>query len=721
MGWAGADWDEFVPSEARWVLAAAAFSGLCLLLTCSLLNCCIPIACGRRRGYRRFDASLWLSDLLATWRAAELRWAFVGLAMVTRCRLSGPVPYSLRRQWIDMPLSTPARQASSRALDPLIPLDPTGATAEVTQQFPLRRRWAGCYCALLPALCLGATTLLLIVNDRWFPQLSPPTSPPPLSQSAAPPAAPPAAQTVVTAEVEWCWLVLAPLCLLLLLLVLVLLLCCRRRCRRVRPRPAVTECATQMRSLADVGVQTEKAVRAHRPPVHSGPTKVWDALQFPLPETHTLPKYAPHTTWHQPNPTVHAPDPPVLPPPPPPLPLEREEVDHGDGLRPGPGSKPKPKPKPRPKVGVERGTQTEPASCGALGAVLVAMLGGSTAALFKGGLQPRKPPSEWRISPLPPLPPPLPTRPPPPPPPPTEPSEWGSGSGWPPFLPPPPPFLPLPPFFPPPSAPLPSPPCVPPSPPPPALPPSTPPSPPSTPQPLPPHPPPAAPPAAPAATDSGCLLAIAIVAALDALLLLALLCVILLPEGCCRRRCRWPRRNIGSATEPLPWIWADRDQATQVEVELALTSKWRSVRSGSAASRDSDTVMSPGQITGQISGPPPGVTPLDPPPGYGGAGLPPGVTRLDPPPSYGRDGLPPQHRFLPEADRPLAPLGVVDGQFDGAGGATHGLPLPPHHRPLPAAGFPLAPLTGVDHGAGVFGAFAPLPAADLPPGVTVVA
>jgi hypothetical protein len=129
-------------------------------------------------------------------------------------------------------------------------------------------------------------------------------------------------------------------------------------------------------------------------------------------------------------------------------------------------------------------------------------------------------------------------------------------------------------------------------------------------------------------------------------------------------------------------------------------------------------------------------TPLDLA-GSGGAGLPPGVTPLDPPPRYGGAGLPPQHRFLPEADRPLAPLaplGFVDGRFDGAGGATHGLPLPPHHRPLPAADFPLAPLTGVDHGAGVFSAggtgLAPLrhgplpavlPAADLPPGVTVVA
>ena len=130
MGWSVANWAEFSTHEARWVLGAAAFSGLFLLFSCSLLNCCIPYACGRRRGYSRFDASLWLSDLLATWRAAELRWAFVGLDMITRCRLSGPVPYSLRRQWIDVPLSTSARQASSRALDPLVPLDPSGATAE---------------------------------------------------------------------------------------------------------------------------------------------------------------------------------------------------------------------------------------------------------------------------------------------------------------------------------------------------------------------------------------------------------------------------------------------------------------------------------------------------------------------------------------------------------------------------------------------------------------
>ena len=338
--------------------------------------------------------------------------------------------------------------------------------------------------------------------------------------------------------------------------------------------------------------------------------------------------------------------------------------------------------------------------------------GGSAAALFKGGLQPREPHSKWRMPPLPPLPPPLPpTRPPPPsPPPPSEPYEWGSGSGWPPLLPPPPLSLPLPPFLPPPSTPLPSPPFVPPSSPPPALLPSTPPSPPSTPRPPLPPPPPAAPHAAPAAADSACLLAVAVVAALDALLLLALLCVVLLPEGCCRRCCR--RRRASTATQPLPWIWAEHDQATQVEVELALTGP-----------RDSDTVMSPGQITGQItgqiSGLPPGVTPLDPPPTYAGAGLP-----------------PQQHRFLPEADRPLAPLaplaplGFVDGRFDGAGGATLGLPLPPHHRSLPAADVPLAPLTGADHGAGhnvVIGAGgtatgpAPLPVADLPRGVTVVA
>jgi len=222
MGWLVAFWDRFVPSEARWVLAAAAFAGLCLLLTTLLLNCCIPFACGHRgyrpgrRGYRRFDGTLWLSDLIATWRAAELRWDFVGLAMITRRRLSGPVPYSLRRRWIDTPLSTPARQASSRALDPLVPLDPTGATAEVATQFPERRRWACCYgcCygALLLALCLGAAVLLLIYDtERWFstPPLSsrpasPPASPPPLSQPAAPPAAPPVAQPVGTAEVEWC-------------------------------------------------------------------------------------------------------------------------------------------------------------------------------------------------------------------------------------------------------------------------------------------------------------------------------------------------------------------------------------------------------------------------------------------------------------------------------------------------------------------------------------
>ena len=127
-------------------------------------------------------------------------------------------------------------------------------------------------------------------------------------------------------------------------------------------------CATQIRSLSHVGVQTEA--------VHWGPTKIWDAVLFPLQETHTLPvrpKYGP-STWHQPNPTIHAPDPPVLPPQPPLPPLEREEVDHGDGLRPGPKPKPKP-PKPKPRAVVERGTQTEPASCYALGVVLVAMLG----------------------------------------------------------------------------------------------------------------------------------------------------------------------------------------------------------------------------------------------------------------------------------------------------------------------------------------------------------
>ena len=221
MGWLVAFWDRFVPSEARWVLAAAAFAGLCLLLTTLLLNCCIPFACGHRgyrpgrRGYRRFDGTLWLSDLIATWRAAELRWDFVGLAMITRRRLSGPVPYSLRRRWIDTPLSTPARQASSRALDPLVPFDPTGGTAEVATQFPERRRWACCYgcCygAWLLALCLGAAVLLLIYDtERWFstPPLSspasPPASPPPLSQPAAPPATPPVAQPVGTAEVEWC-------------------------------------------------------------------------------------------------------------------------------------------------------------------------------------------------------------------------------------------------------------------------------------------------------------------------------------------------------------------------------------------------------------------------------------------------------------------------------------------------------------------------------------
>ena len=129
------------------------------------------------------------------------------------------------------------------------------------------------------------------------------------------------------------------------------------------------------------------------------------------------------------------------------------------------------------------------------------------------------------------------------------------------------------------------------------------------------------------------------------------------------------------------------------------------------------TGQSSGQITGQISsqiyGLPPGVKPLDPPPAYAGVGLP-----------------PQQHRFLPEADRPLAPLdprglvplGFADGRLDGAGGATHGLPLPPDHRPLPAADVPLAPLTGVDRGAGgTATGLAPLPVADLPPGVTVVA
>ena len=142
--------------------------------------------------------------------------------------------------------------------------------------------------------------------------------------------------------------------------------------------------------------------------------------------------------------------------------------------------------------------------------------------------------------------------------------------------------------------------------------------------------------------------------------------------------------------------------------------------------------MSPAQITGQISGQ---ITGQISSQIYG---LPPGVKPLDPPPAYAGVGLPPQqHRFLPEADRPLAPLdprglvplGFADGRLDGAGGATHELPLPPDHRPLPAADVPLAPLTGVDHGAGVIGAggtatptgLAPLPVADLPPGVAVVA